>query len=162
MIQINGGLDPYVTFSDLLINSNFRSFLRKMLPIMLNRDNVYVVGNFRMRPNLLHPAWQLIRVPDNFFKDYHATKERLLSNLGELPANALVLSSASSLSNILGHAIDVSRRDLTFVDIGTALHGQMGLDANTRDYHVEGQSWSLKTAIAKARYRRAPHYQIRW
>lgn len=162
MVELNGGLTRYITFSDLLINSNFASFLSEGVPILLDRDDVFVLGNFRMRPAKMHPTWQLLPVPDNFFADYAAIKMRLRNEISQLPNNALLLSSASSLSNVMGFEVDVSRPDVTFIDIGTALHGYMGLDPNTRDYHIAGQPWTFRNALPKVRYRRAPHYRIRW
>ena len=162
MIEVNGGLDAYLTFSDLLMNSNYRHFLAELVPVLLERDDVFVIGNFRMRPSLMMPNWRLIAVPDNFFADYANVKTRVCDEVMTVPAEALVLSSASSLSNVVGHAVDVDRPDLTFLDIGTTLHGMMGLDPATRDYHAEGQPWTLRAIVPKLRYRRAPHYRIRW
>jgi hypothetical protein len=162
MEEINGGLDPYLTFSDLLMNSNYRPFLKVILPILAERTDVHVIGNFRMRPELIDPAWRLIAVPDDFFSDYQPVKKSVLSEVQNIPENSLVLSSASSLSNVVGHVVDINRSDLTFIDIGTTLHGRMGLDPATRDYHVEGLNWNLRTVVPKIRYRRARHYRIRW
>lgn len=52
-----------------------------------------------------------------------------------VPDSALVLSSASSLSNVLGHRLRKSRSDLTFLDIGTVLNDLMGLPLTTRAHY---------------------------
>ena len=162
MVVMNAGIDSYLTFSDLLINSNYRRFLRELFPILLDRQDVYVIGNFRMRPKQISPMWQHIQIPDNFFSNYLIVKAHVISALSDVAHGALVLSSASSLSNVIGHTLDVDRPDLTFVDVGTALHGQMGLESRTRDYHVAGLPWTFASAIPKLRYQRTPHYSIRW
>ena len=115
-----------------------------------------------MRPQLISASWRLIAVPDNFFSDYQSVKWRVISEVQTIPENSLVLSSASSLSNVVGHTVDINRPDLTFIDIGTTLHGQMGLHPATRDYHVEGLNWTQRNVAPKIRYRRARHYRIRW
>ena len=162
LIEMNGGFDSYLTFADLLINSNYRMFMNVLFPVIRERSDVFIVGNHRMKPELARETWKLLPVPDNFFADYGRVKRNLVEDLVNLPSGALVLSSASSLSNVLGHVVDVRRRDLTFLDIGTALHGSLGLDPATRDYHVEGQPWTLRNATEKLRYRRSSHYRIRW
>lgn len=162
MVELNGGFDSNLTFADLLINSNYRRFLRLFLPLILTYSDVFVIGNFRMRPELANPTWQLIAIPDNFFGHYPGIMEQVVAQVEDSPPGALILSSASSLSNVVGHSIDVRRPDLTFIDIGTALHGFMGLDPAVRDYHLDGLPWKISNFFPKLRYRLAPHYKIRW
>ena len=162
MVKLNGGLDAYLTFADLLINSNYRVFLRDFVPALRERCDVYVLGNFRMNPQLVEPTWRLLPVPDNFFRDYDAVKANLKSDILSLAPDAVLLSSASTLSNIAGYIVDIERPDLTFIDIGTSLHGMMGLDSSTRDYHTEAEPWTVGTAFRKMRYRRSRHFRMKW
>lgn len=161
-LTMHGGLDEKVTFADLLINSNYRPFLRTVLPILARNSEVAVVGNFRMQPELLNANWCLIGVPDNFMADYPAVLDAALKKIRQLPRGFLVLSSASSLTNILGMHVDYERPDLTFVDVGTALHPFTGMGASDRDYHALLRPlWGLG-GLRRLRYLAAPHYRIRW
>ena len=78
------------------------------------------------------------------------------------PDSALILSSASSLSNVLGHRLRISRPDLTFLDIGTVLNDFMGLPLGTRAYHKLLDPRTLRERFAAWRYHRNREYQLQW
>jgi len=161
-LSMHGGLDKQVTFSDLLINSNYRLFLRNVVPILKRIDEITVVGNHRMRPANINPNWRLVAIPDDAMSAYSAVIEATIEQLLALPPKNCVLASASSLSNVLGMHVDVERPDLTFIDVGTALHPFTGMGTNDRDYHSLLSSFWGVGGLRRLRYRFAPHYRIRW
>lgn len=136
MIGLNGGSYLRLTSSDLLINSNYLFFLKIILPLILSRSNLYLLGNWRMQPSLLKPDMGHLKVPDNFFSSYPRGLESVSSQAFCLPHGSTLLSSASSFSNILGLKLRIHRPDITFIDIGTSLHHLAGLPGNFRGYHA--------------------------
>jgi hypothetical protein len=162
LIELNGGSDDGLTFADLLINSNYMAFLERSVPILRGREDVTVVGNFRMRPELVAPNWSLLAIPDNAFKDFEENVESVLGSLIKLPKGGVVLSSASSISNVVGWKLHQKRPDLTFIDIGTALHPQMGMGGPVREYHTQLISWNLKSAKSKLAYVLLGRSKLKW
>lgn len=119
--SLSGGSENFC-FADLFVNSNYMRFRSKFVPAIRSRPNLYLLGNFRMNAKRISEHCQLIPLPDNFFGNLDEVKSSVLAKLNLLPESSLLLSSASSLSNIVGHELSMSRPDLTFLDIGTALH----------------------------------------
>lgn len=162
MIDLNGGSTKNLTFSDLFLNENYKDYLNLVVPVFMDFDSVILVGNFRMKPTLLIPQAKHIPLPDNFFADYENVKLNVLSELERCPRNTLVLSSASSLSNIVGQQIISKRPDLTFIDIGTTLHAKMGLDGNIRSYQLSAMPWKFNNFIPKLKNRINKSYRLKW
>lgn len=161
MIKLNGESIENLTFADLFLNENYRRFIREILPLLVNKRDVFVVGNFRMRPEFL-ADWKLVAVGDNFFEMYPETLQKVLQAILQAPPRSTVLSSASSLSNIVGMHLHRERPDLTFIDIGTSLHGYMGMESNVRRYHYHAAPWSRRTALRKIYYLCDPDFRLRW
>lgn len=162
MIALNGGSLEGLTFADLFLNGNYVRFRRRIVPLIQQFDNVLVVGNYRMQPTIMNRNWRLVPIGDNFFSSYEATMQATLQQVLQAPAGTLVLASASSLTNVLGHWVSRERRDMTLLDVGTTLHDQMGMESGIREYHVVAQSWSRATARRKLRYRLSAGYRLKW
>jgi hypothetical protein len=79
-----------------------------------------------------------------------------------VPKSSLVLSSASSLSNILGHKLHTLRADLTFIDVGTSLNHLIGLGRSSRAYHTQLEPWTFRTLRPKVLYRLFGGHRIKW
>lgn len=141
MLRLNGGANGSITFSDLLINSNYQRYRKEIVPILGEYSDVYVISNFRSQLIGELACFHHISIPDNFFSSYQEVKKDILDTLVSLPNGALVLSSASSLSNILGSELYSLRRDITFIDIGTSLNDLLSLDSKTRDYHFQSKNY---------------------
>ena len=77
-----------------------------------------------------------------------------MKQLGKIDDNSLVLSSASSLSNIIAHKLHV--KNITFIDIGTSVNDLLSLDSETREYH--GSMSSLENYF----YKRSKRYNLKW
>jgi hypothetical protein len=161
LVSLQGGVNPQITFADIFINSNYSDFKRKLIPLF-NRSDLYIVCNFRSI--FSGPLERAIKIPigDNFFATYEKTFSEVYEQLINVNQNALILSSASSLSNILGHKLHLVRPDVTFLDIGTSLNYLMGLKSSTRLYHKISSFGSIKELIQRLHFRFSGQYKIRW
>lgn len=138
LLRLNGGMDDQITFSDLLVNSNYQRFLQEVVPTFSNFADIYVVANYRAKLQDELAEASLVSVPDNFFANYARVKADVLFRLSEAPIGALILMSASSLTNVIGHELRQRRDDLTLIDVGTSLNHLLAL-GNTREYHQPKQ-----------------------
>lgn len=163
MLRLNGGFSSQMTFSDLFLNENFIQARSEFFPFATSCfDHLFVVGNWRCELKGHLSKGTLVQIPDNFFATYQQTLKNVLERLEEAPDSALVLSSASSLSNVLGHHLRKSRSDLTFLDTGTVLNDLMGLPLTTRAYHKMMNPRTLGEKFSAWRYRLHNEFQLRW
>jgi hypothetical protein len=163
MLRLNGGFSSQMTFSDLFLNENFIRTRSEFFPFAVSCHNdLLVVGNWRCELRGYLSKGSLVKIPDNFFEIYQQTLKNVLDRLEEAPKSALVLCSASSLSNILGYRLHQSRSDLTFLDVGTVLNDLMGLPLTTRAYHKVMNPRTLGEKFAAWQYRLNNEYQLRW
>lgn len=162
MMRLNGGLSSSLTFSDLFLNGNFQAYRNKIVPLFDLFENVAVIGNYRMRPDLYRNTWQHIKIPDDFFMTYPDVRQSVWESIERLPQGSLVLSSASSLSNVMGYFTFVNRPDIIFVDIGTSLHDLMGIQTGIRGYHIEIEPWTLSNWVRKIWYKFTKEYHLKW
>lgn len=163
MLRLNGGFTPQMTFSDLFINSNYILSRKTVLPTAVSEfSNVFVVANFRSCLQGYLSNAELVSIPDNIFSSYSETYTKTIKVLLKTPNNSLILSSASSLSNILGHQLKIKRPDLTFLDIGTALNDLLGLPLYIRNYHKLLNPQTLSERISAMCYKLRREYRISW
>ncbi len=158
VLTIHGGLDEYITFADLLINSNYYFFRKKIIPLFGEYEDIFVVANYRSKPIDILKKSNHIKIPDNLFSNYKSIKREILNNLLKVPSGSLILSSASSLSNIIGCQLFRKRNDITFIDVGTAINDLLSLKSITRSYHETYFSKGFKPLLRKLR----PSFYIRW
>lgn len=163
MLRLNGGFSPQMTFSDLFLNSNFLHARSTILPLIVSSfEDLYVVGNWRcILQGYLHKG-ELVEIPDDFFSSYKQTLDFVYSKLKDAPKSSLILSSASSLSNIIGYRLRISRPDLTFIDIGTVLNDMLGLPLSTRAYHKLMNPKSVQEKIHTLRHKMSSKYKLMW
>lgn len=163
MLRLNGGFSTEMTFSDLFMNCNFILARDNFFPSIVGEfDNVIVVGNWRCELHGYLMNAELIQIPDDIFSSYQKTLASVQTALQVAPKNSLILSSASSLSNVIGHQLRISRPDLTFIDIGTALNDLLGLPLGTRAYHKLIDPYTIRERFLAWRYKQHPEYKIRW
>lgn len=163
MLRLNGGFSAEMTFSDLFLNSNFLYSRNIFFPFLINSfDVLIVIGNHRCFLSGFLKNGELISIPDNFFSCYRETLKSVENQLRLVPKGALILSSASSLSNIIGYHLRLNRPDLTFLDIGTVLNDWLGLPLGTRAYHKLIEPRTLKEKWDAWRYRQSKEYQLIW
>jgi len=161
MIELNGESERNLTFSDLWINSNYKHFLDQALPILTARP-VALIANFRTNPKKISDLWSFIPVPDAAFQNYAQVVAEIIEKIGLLPQGTLVLSSASSISNLIGHQISLLNIDVTFIDIGTALHEQLGFTDSRRLYISQVKPWRVSTLKDKLSYLISKGSRIKW
>ena len=162
MIELNSELLDGLTFSDLLINENWRLFIDKAMPLIIERGNVTYFGNFRARPDFLGVNIRHVKIGDDFIPRYAAVLEESMAELTALPLGETILSSASSLSNILGHRLFTVRPDMTFIDVGTALNPFIGLEEGLREYHSQLLPWTPKNFRKKTLYYLLGSHRMKW
>lgn len=163
MLRLNGGFSSQMTFSDLFLNSNFLLARSRFFPFLISSfGHLIVIGNWRCTLKGYLQEGRLVEIPDDFFSCYKQTLDFVLAALQDAPEAALILSSASSLSNIVGHRLRVSRPDLTFLDIGTLLNDLLGLPLSTRDYHKLMNPKSVRERISTLRYKMSKEYKLMW
>lgn len=158
MMRWNQGFVSNLTFTDLLINANYPRFSQELLPsILSSASQIFVICNFR--GNLQDPRMRKVPVPDNFFGAYSEVRDSLMATLLAIPENSFVLSSASSMSNVIGHRLRKIRPDVTFLDVGSAMNPYMGFGTAGRNYLFANEARGFKRAVYRALY---PDLRIRW
>jgi hypothetical protein len=163
MLRLNGGFTSHMTFADLFLNSNFLRARSKFFPFVAACfADVLIVCNWRCELKGYLQHGRLVQIPDDFFSSYHSTLQSVLAKLHDAPRFALVLSSASSLSNVIGHRLRLDRPDLTFLDIGTVLNDLLGLPLNTRGYHKLLRPSTMRAKLSAWRYRMSKEYNLMW
>jgi hypothetical protein len=118
----------------LLVNGNYDYSINWISNLVNKFEKVYVIANYRaVLSEFLSKATHL-KIPDNLFSNYIIEKDKMFKILNKMPSNCLILSSASSFSNILGCHVHRMNRKITFIDIGTSLNRQLGLSLHHRTY----------------------------
>lgn len=156
LLRFNGGYELNMTFADLFLNSNYTRYRNELVPLFEKYQHIYVVANFRAKPIGLLSKATHIKIPDNFFATYDDVLESISNQVREVEKGSLILSSASSLSNVVAQKLFIERQDITFIDIGTSINDLMSLDNTTREYH-DNQSW-FKSFF----YKKSKRYNIKW
>jgi hypothetical protein len=157
LLRLNGGFELNMTFSDLFLNSNYLRYRKEIVPLFEKFEDIFVIANYRAKPiDILQKAHH-IHIPDNFFAKYDNVINEVYGQIENIPDGSLVLSSASSLSNILGHKLFLKNSSITFLDIGTSINDLLSLSHNTRAYHNEEKSF-----FQKIFYRNKKGYEIIW
>lgn len=157
LLRLNGGFESNMTFSDLFLNSNYLKYRDEVVPLFEHYEKVYVIANYRAKLVGLMSKAKHIPIPDNFFASYDDVIKSVYEEIKNIPDGSLVLSSASSLSNILGHRLHLKNPNVTFIDVGTSINDFLSLDHNTRAYHKQGRS-----IFHKFIYRNSKGYDIKW
>ena len=131
------GLPTVHTTANLIINANYHAFLNRTLRILMTRD-ILLVANKRANTTFFGDALKAhVRLGDDCGKNLNKYYSMMCSQIEEVGSEDLViLSSASYISNIFGRRVAERWPEVSFLDIGTALHPQMGLGL-IRGYLVE-------------------------
>ena len=162
LYELNGSSCEGLTFSDLFVNSNYRKFLSGLFVKVKSSSSVALIGNYRMDPSLVSSSWRHHKVGDDLFQQFQSTVNECLEFIRSLPPYTIVLSSASSISNIVGHMVHQEGIPVTFIDVGTALHPLMGLPDSRREYQSQLEKWRPGTFRQKLGYHLGGSSKIRW
>lgn len=125
------------TTANLLIDNNYATFIHKTLKIINTRRIILIAhrtANKAIFPNIL----EHIGIEGDSGVQWREILDRVLESITRhgRDSDILVLSSASYISNLIGYGISLRFPHVSFLDIGTSLHPQMGLGM-IRQYLIE-------------------------
>lgn len=123
--------DPHLTWANLCINNNYRSYLKEIVP-RFSEYPVVVVANRSSKLEGLPFYNNIVKwfpIGNNCYKeDYHLIEEMKEWVATNKVTKHLFLFAAASLSNYLIYELYKNYEDNTYFDIGSSLNPMMGLD----------------------------------
>jgi len=137
-VDLRGGDDEHLTWSNLLINGNYNRFKAEMLPLFKTKKVIFV-GNEKMDVSKLpFDVVKNFRVGQNCMINNFDLSDEMIEWVKENNIkDHLFLFSASSLSEVLMHKLFKVERENTYIDVGTMLNNYFGVDT-TRGYLMGG------------------------
>ena len=160
LIGFNGGVEYNLSFSDLFMNNNYSTFTEKIKPVLLEKTNL-VVANHQAKIGSFSSA-SLFPIPNNAFQKAKELTELFEEQLAQVQSNGIIVSSASSLSNIFGALTAEKRPDVTFIDVGTAINGMLGLPYGVRRYQRSYDCKKPWLSLKVLKYRLSSGYKLKW
>lgn len=134
-LRMSGGMSNKITYADLLVNWNYERFKQELIPaIVADKRKVVVIGNSSGSIGTKLRVDEYFSVSSNFFPNYAAQRDKILSQVVRLECPSIILSSASSLSNIVGHFNMYNKLGHALIDVGTAISPYIGLRGSSREY----------------------------
>jgi len=136
-VNLHGGDHETLTFSNLLINSNYHRFVEEIIPLFVNRDIIYVVNKLANTAALPFEIKKKFEIGSNcMINDYNVVediKEYIAKNSIH---DHIVLCSAASLSNFVIYENFKEDSSNTYLDIGSCLNPLLNLEGwiHTRGY----------------------------
>ena len=133
---LNGG-DADLTFSNLLINRNYRRFVEELVPVLKERDILYVVNESANLDGLPFEIRKDFRIGSNCMIDNYDTVQEVKRYIRDNNVkDHVVLCSAASLSNFIIRDCFEDNPNNTFLDIGSCLNPYLELEGwkHTRGY----------------------------
>lgn len=137
MIDFHGGDHPNLTFSNLLINANYKRFIEEMVPLFENKKVLYVANENANLSKLPFEVYKSFPVGSNCMIENYDTSEKVKNYIKDNSIeDAIVLCSAASLSNFITYECFKENSKNTFLDIGSCLNPLLGLQGwkYTRGY----------------------------
>ena len=137
MIDFHGGDHPNLTFANLLINANYSRFVEEMIPLFMNREIIYIVNELADISKLPFEISKKFEIGSNCMINNYDTSEKVRDYIeASNVKDAIVLCSATSLSNFVIYDCFKHNQDNTFIDIGSCLNPLLGLEGwkYTRGY----------------------------
>lgn len=135
MIRLNSFYDSNLTFSDLFLSENYLRFRKDILPLIFNKKNIFIISNYRSKLSSEISHAVHLPIPDNAFENHEDIIFNLMMKLKKIPSKSMIISSASSISNIIGFLINKEGLDISFIDVGTSINDYLGLEMGNRQYH---------------------------
>lgn len=136
-IALHGGDHDNLTFSNLLINANYRRFVEEMVPLFNDRQIIYVANKLADIGRLPFEVKKVFEIGSNcMINDYHIAEEVRKYIEENKIRNHVILCSAASLSNFVIHDCFKDNPHNTFLDIGSCLNPLLNLEGwkHTRGY----------------------------
>ena len=136
-IELHGGDHESLTFSNLLINANYRRFIEEMVPLFVDREIIYVVNKLANTSRLPFDVKKTFEIGSNcMINDYNVAEEIKNYITENNIENHIILCSAASLSNFIIYECFKDNPNNTFLDIGSCLNPLLELEGwkHTRGY----------------------------
>ena len=136
-IALHGGDHETLTFSNLLINANYKRFIEEMIPIIAQREIIYVVNELADTERLPFKIKKKFLVGSNCMINNYDTAKKVKDYIKENDINNhIILCSAASLSNYVIYECFKDNPNNTFLDIGSCLNPLLNLEGwkYTRGY----------------------------
>ena len=137
MLDFHGKGHENLTFSNLLINANYKRFIEEMVPLFSDRKILYVVNEAATVSNLPFDVDKVFTVGTNcMINDFDKSEEVRKYIRKNAIKDAVVLCSAATLSNFITYECFKDCDQNTFLDIGSCLNPLLGLEGwkYTRGY----------------------------
>ena len=130
ILRLGGFKHNNFTFSDLLVNENYKETINLYKYLILNNDHIYIIGNYRAKDSLFAKKNKFIPIRDNFFNCYDKQLLEIQKKIKNIPSGSIIFCSASSLTNIIGYNVWKKRQDVTLIDAGSSINFLLNLDGN--------------------------------
>jgi hypothetical protein len=128
-LDLNGGHEDDLTFSNVFINANYKRFIEEAMPEIKKRPVVMICNEAAELSGFSFPIVKEFRVGSNcVVNDYDIIEEIKGWISAEGIHDHIFLCSAASLSNFIIHQCYEEFPDNTYLDIGSALNPWMGLE----------------------------------
>ena len=139
-VDMHGGDDGSLTWSNLFINGNYRKYMEEFFPMFKNKKIVMVVNECANLEKLNLNIVKDFRVGTNCFINDYPLIEKMKSWIEENDIKDHVfLVSAASLSNLIVHQLYKEFDQNTYIDIGSSLNPLMDMEGwkGSRTYLLE-------------------------
>ncbi len=136
-IDLHGGDHETLTYANLLINSNYPRFMEEMMPVIAEKDVIYVVNKLANTDKLPFKLKKKFEIGANcMINDFHLIEEIKEYIAQNNIKEHVILCSAATLSNFIIHDCFVENNQNTFLDIGSCLNPLLELEGwkGTRGY----------------------------
>ena len=137
MIDLHGGDHENLTFSNLLINANYSRFIEEMIPLLMDREIIYIVNENAATEKLPFEIKKEFKIGSNCMINNFDTSTKVEQYITDNKIeNHIVLCSAASLSNFVIYQCYKKNQNNTFLDIGSCLNPLLDLEGwkYTRGY----------------------------
>lgn len=137
MIKNHGGDHENLTFSNLLINANYKRFIEELVPLLVNRDIIYVANENANVSKLPFNVKKHFKVGSNCMINDYDLAQKIKKYIDENKlVDYTILCSAASLSNVITYECFKDNPNNTFLDIGSCLNPLLDLEGwkYTRGY----------------------------
>ena len=151
MIDFHGGDHENLTFANLLINANYKRFVEELIPLLQNREVIYVVNELADTSKLPFEISKEFIIGSNCMINNYDTSESVRKYIEDNNiTDAIILCSAASLSNFIIYDCFKNNPNNTFLDIGSCLNPLLSLEGwkYTRGY-LTGYWLNSRSPFAK-------------
>ena len=133
MVNVSGQKDENLTYANLFVNSNYKYFLEKFIPVFKQREKeiILVANKVSKIENLPFTVSEFHGI------EYNGWIENLslIDELQREDSGKLYLLACGPLGKILSYKLWQNNKNNTYLDIGSCLHPWLQSDINIRGYY---------------------------